>query len=340
MKKIIVWTLLMALVVTIAGPAIMPREVFATEYFADSDDTKVISFDLEASTYVVEAGTEFTVDLNVTENTGFMWAKIYVNFPEEALTVVSVDCAAGVFDPAIVQTASNPSSVIVTIGTMADALGLTNACYDSVGVVGTITFRVNDDYSSDFDITAETGNQNIVDLDGKTSTFTVNSCTETIRYFTCVHSWVDATCTEPKTCALCGATEGESLGHDLTQHEAQDPTCTEHGWEAYECCSRCDYSTYVELPAEGHSYVDGVCEHCGEADPDAVVVLAGDANGDGIINYLDAMLIAQYYVGDIGDEDLDMNAADVNGDGVVNYLDAMMVAQYYVGDIDSFPVEN
>lgn len=29
----------------------------------------------------------------------------------------------------------------------------------------------------------------------------------------CSHEWVDATCTEPKTCSKCGETEGEALGH-------------------------------------------------------------------------------------------------------------------------------
>lgn len=27
------------------------------------------------------------------------------------------------------------------------------------------------------------------------------------------HTWIDATCTEPKTCSVCGKTEGEPLGH-------------------------------------------------------------------------------------------------------------------------------
>lgn len=27
------------------------------------------------------------------------------------------------------------------------------------------------------------------------------------------HTWIDATCTEPKTCSVCGKTEGEALGH-------------------------------------------------------------------------------------------------------------------------------
>ncbi len=61
----------------------------------------------------------------------------------------------------------------------------------------------------------------------------------------------------------------------------------------------------------------------------------GDTNMDGIINYLDAMLIAQFYVGDIEEDALNVAAADVNGDGKVDYLDAMLIAQFYVGDIDS-----
>ena len=96
------------------------------------------------------------------------------------------------------------------------------------------------------------------------------------------------------------------------------------------------YSDLVETITI-HDYVDGECRNCGEKDPEALTI--GDVNGDSVINYLDAMMIAQYYVGDIGADDLNLLAADVNADGVVNYLDAMMIAQYYVGDIDSFPAE-
>ena len=55
--------------------------------------------------------------------------------------------------------------------------------------------------------------------------------------------------------------------HDLVHHDAQAPTCTEIGWEAYDTCSRCDYTTYVELPALGHDYqktvVQPTCEKGG-----------------------------------------------------------------------------
>ena len=34
-----------------------------------------------------------------------------------------------------------------------------------------------------------------------------------IVIYTCYHRWNDATCTEPRTCSICGKTEGEPLGH-------------------------------------------------------------------------------------------------------------------------------
>jgi hypothetical protein len=48
------------------------------------------------------------------------------------------------------------------------------------------------------------------------------------------------------------------LGHDTVSHPAQSATCTDIGWNAYETCLRCDYTTYVEIPANGHSYGDWV----------------------------------------------------------------------------------
>ena len=59
-----------------------------------------------------------------------------------------------------------------------------------------------------------------------------------------------ATCTSPGVCAACGGSYYG--GHDLVQHAAKAPTCTEIGWDAYDTCSRCDYTTYVERPALKH----------------------------------------------------------------------------------------
>ena len=52
----------------------------------------------------------------------------------------------------------------------------------------------------------------------------------------------------------------DALDHNIVNHQAQAPTCTEIGWEEYETCSRCDYTTYVEIPATGHDYKAKVTE--------------------------------------------------------------------------------
>ena len=65
-----------------------------------------------------------------------------------------------------------------------------------------------------------------------------------------------ATCSAKAVCKVCGGEYGEkdSNNHDLVQHEAKAPTCTEKGWNAYDTCSRCDYTTYTELTALNHDY--------------------------------------------------------------------------------------
>ena len=70
------------------------------------------------------------------------------------------------------------------------------------------------------------------------------------------HTWTDATCTSPKTCSVCRATEGEALGHTWV-----DATCT-----SPKTCSVCGGTEGEPAP---HNYADGVCTNCGayEVDP-------------------------------------------------------------------------
>ena len=76
------------------------------------------------------------------------------------------------------------------------------------------------------------------------------------------HAAKAPTCTEIgwnayEACKNCNYTtrkELPALNHDLEQHAAKAPTCTETGWDAYETCSRCDHTTYTELPALNHDY--------------------------------------------------------------------------------------
>ncbi|MBN1698545.1 MAG: cellulase family glycosylhydrolase [Spirochaetales bacterium] len=62
----------------------------------------------------------------------------------------------------------------------------------------------------------------------------------------------------------------------------------------------------------------------------------GDVNNDNSINIVDALLIAQSYVG-LNPSNFNRNVADVNSDGSINIVDALLVAQYYVGTVTEWP---
>ncbi|MBN1697132.1 MAG: hypothetical protein JW881_06440 [Spirochaetales bacterium] len=62
----------------------------------------------------------------------------------------------------------------------------------------------------------------------------------------------------------------------------------------------------------------------------------GDVNGSGVIDIVDALLIAQEYVG-LNPSNFISSVADVNCSGGIDIIDALLVAQYYVALISEFP---
>ncbi len=88
------------------------------------------------------------------------------------------------------------------------------------------------------------------------------------------HDFAAATCTEPKTCTVCGATEGEALGHDFAPATCVSPktcrvkTCnvTEgepngHNYEAATCDApkTCSVCTATQGKAKGHVWAAATC---------------------------------------------------------------------------------
>lgn len=60
--------------------------------------------------------------------------------------------------------------------------------------------------------------------------------------------------------------------------------------------------------------------------------LKGDANGDGVLTYLDAMTIMDYLAGTVQLTEDQLALADYNGDGFVTYLDAMAIMDHLAGN--------
>ena len=127
----------------------------------------------------------------------------------------------------------------------------------------------------------------------------------------CKHEWREATCTEPKTCTLCGETEGEALGHKWSSATCASPkTCVRcgmtegealgHDWIEATCtepktCHRCGTT---EGEATGHTYTEWqvktnatckqeglevrTCEACGQEETREISKLSHKA-GDWIV---------------------------------------------------------
>lgn len=64
------------------------------------------------------------------------------------------------------------------------------------------------------------------------------------------HTWKAATCEKPKTCSVCGKTDGSSLHHDW-----KGATCTTPGK-----CSKCGAEGYTK----SHDFAYGICTSCGK----------------------------------------------------------------------------
>ena len=90
---------------------------------------------------------------------------------------------------------------------------------------------------------------NIISWDGTVGNFTIHygvSCEQE-------HTWVDATCTQPKRCAVCGLTEGDALGHSYV-----NDVCTN--------CGKMSYSAGLEYMLDGDHYVVTGIGSCTDTD--------------------------------------------------------------------------
>ena len=85
------------------------------------------------------------------------------------------------------------------------------------------------------------------------------------------HEWKEADCTTPKTCTICGQTEGEALGHEISEWKIEtEASCTREG-KRYKECTRCGEKIEEETIAKKeHEWEEATterpktCRNCGE----------------------------------------------------------------------------
>jgi len=146
-----------------------------------------------------------------------------------------------------------------------------------------------------------------------------------------------ATCTSAgemmNVCRYCGYGEStgeatEALDHKLVDVTV-DATCTEDGYTGKEC-ENCDYSETTVIEALGHSYTDGACSVCGEAEP-VPEYISGDLNGDGNINAMDINIAKRIFAGAATPSNAQIKAGDMDGDGQLNGRDSNLLARKVAG---------
>lgn len=71
------------------------------------------------------------------------------------------------------------------------------------------------------------------------------------------HSFHEATCTAPMTCSICGATQGDPLHHTVENWEIKQASCSEEGTKSG-ICTTCGSTIQEIIPKEEHSPGDWV----------------------------------------------------------------------------------
>ena len=92
--------------------------------------------------------------------------------------------------------------------------------------------------------------------------------------------------------------------------------------------------------ADGHEYIKNQILGVETIiEPEEPTGIWGDADSDGDVDNIDAMLVLRYYTGAIDESKLNLKVCDVDGVNSVNNIDSMQILRRYTGAISKFPVE-
>lgn len=114
------------------------------------------------------------------------------------------------------------------------------------------------------------------------------------------------------TCRICGWTEEESVPSGCNYDEGVitvQPTCTTSGKRCY-TCTGCGKTSIYGVSALGHSYAEGVCTTCGEADPKYVVLTPKYPS----VSFEDEITVNVYFAASGLEEVVDMGLVIYNQD--------------------------
>ncbi len=183
---------------------------------------------------------EATVSIHIGNHPGFAYLKLKVAYGD-GLTLVRAE-NTGILDGSFVTSQTSSQNPYVLQWTNAQDL-------TGEGCIATLHFRFSEDSWE-------------------------KDCSVNISVDSCFNQNLDRVdiSVQEEQAIISACTHAEKTGID-----AKAATCGESGWNAYEICDACGalFSTAgdkmekpEEIPAIGHTYVNGVCTRCGSPDPE------------------------------------------------------------------------
>ncbi len=200
----------------------------------------------------------------------------------------------------------------------------------------------------DFSVTYSDGSSEIFDtrtVYNKTSTLGHNYAEKVTKPATCTESGI-----KTFSCGVCGDSYTEKIpakNHTIVIDKEVAPSCTQTGLTEGKHCSECNEVIIAQqvIPAKGHTEVidkgyeatfekegltDGShCSVCNEVlvkqEIIPIVLIIGDADGDGVVTIVDATLIQQHIAELKTIEDDKQICADTDKDGHISILDATRI---------------
>ena len=252
--------------------ALLTLSMFVINVEAESENSFELGVEASTSAPIFASpktfnyGDEIEVKINVTKNTGVSYLKFTVNYDKQVLKLKENGCVSSFLFGNTESVVEKDGYIIYTLLYLSNNEEIT---YKD-GNILTLKFECIGNKCKDTEISTNlvADNINNCGIFGEKSSFTAVKFVPGKDAFS-IHKFSGKCKVTAPTCENDGYSEficenckktfkGEivdKLGHKLVNHEAKAPTCTEIGWEAYETCERCDYTTYKEIPKKGHTTV-------------------------------------------------------------------------------------
>lgn len=215
---------------------------------------ETLSLSVVTENAVLEPGATFVVSVMLDGNPGNLGVNFDVKWDSETVELVSVDQSGSAFEN--VEANQATSRLVVTIAN--PLLGIMSPDeaekVEGTGMVLDITFKSKISGESSGKITIERASYVMIGGNASNEVALQNLAMQFVNAGH-THTPGSATCTEEQICTVCKAVVGPKLEHSLETVATQAANCGKFGWEAYEKCRNCSYSTMVQIkPTGNHTF--------------------------------------------------------------------------------------